>query len=131
MMTVIMILSSFVYGQVKQPTDADFNKSGAAKLLFTTSVDEVKKLALNDIKNNHSFLLLQSGISPVIYQDDQFFEENFKVYYTDYGCSGPSQEVMKQYNYTIFNHLDKKYGHRWRKEVRKDVIGFKKWRKNN
>jgi hypothetical protein len=77
------------------------------------------------IKENKPKLILVSGISPIIYSTDNKFEKKFKVKYSEFGCLSPSKECVIQYNKTIFEYLDKKYGGKWRKEVRKDVIGLK------
>ena len=57
------------------------------------------------------------------YQDK--FEKKYNIEYYDFGCTPPNEECVIQYNKTIFANLDKKYGRKWRKEVRKDVIGLK------
>lgn len=83
------------------------------------------KLATQDIKNGIPFLLLQSGISPTVYTTDKKFENKYKVFYYESGCTGPTEKFVFEYNRTIFKHLTDTYGDKWKKEIRKDVIGFR------
>ena len=119
------------FGQTRVLTDADYNKSGAIKLTFVTEISEAKNLARQDIDKGTPFLLLQSGIAPVVYTTDSIFENKFRVYYYEQGCTGPDNELMKAYNIEIFKYLDEQFGKKWRKSIRKDVIGFKKWKRKN
>lgn len=84
-----------------------------------------KEVAEIDIKKNKSKLLLIGSITPIIYSNQNKFEKKYSIEYYDFGCTPPSEECVIQYNKTIFADLDKKYGRKWRKEVRKDVIGLK------
>ena len=130
--TILLVVLSLVsFGQSKQLTDKDYNNSGAIKLIFVTTIGEAQKLAQTDIDKGIPFLLLQSGIAPVIYTTDSLFENKFKVYYYEKGCTGPDYEMMKAYNQTVFEFMDIEYGKKWRKSVRKDVIGLKKWKRKN
>ncbi|WP_462265141.1 FEKKY domain-containing protein [Mucilaginibacter sp.] len=70
-------------------------------------------------------LLLAGGISPVYYHGQEVFEKKYHLRYEDYGCTPPKQTCMVAYDRAIFNYLDKQYGKRWRKEVRKDVVGYR------
>ena len=94
-------------------------------------VSEAKNLAQLDIDKGTPFLLLQSGIAPIVYTTDSIFENKFRVYYSEQGCTGPDNELMKAYNIEIFKYLDEQFGKKWRKSIRKDVIGFKKWKRKN
>jgi len=94
-------------------------------LLIIADCEINKDIAQRDINKNKPRLLLSGGIAPVIYSDQDKFEEKYGVKYFDYGCVTPSYECIEQYNKEIFIYLDNKFGKSWRLEIRKDVIGFK------
>ena len=127
----LLILSVLSFGQARELTDEDHNSSGAIKLIFETEISRAQELAKQDIEKGIPFLLIQSGIAPVVYTSDSIFENQFKAYYFEQGCTGPNNELMKAYNIEIFKFLDKEYGKKWRKSIRKDAIGFKKWKRRN
>lgn len=132
LITLILTVQCLIaIGQTRVLTDADYNNSGAIKLTFVTEISEANNLAQQDIDRGTPFLLLQNGISPVVYTTDSIFENKFRVYYYEQGCTGPDNELMKAYNIEIFKYLDEQYGKKWRKSIRKDVIGFKKWKRKN
>ncbi len=124
-----IIHSFFIYGQSKALTDADFNTSGASKLTFVTTKAEAIELAKNDILKGIPFILLQSGIAPTVFQTDTVFENKFKIHYYEYGCVGPDFEIMKAYNFVIFNFLTEYYGKKWSQEIRKDAIAIRQWKR--
>ncbi|WP_443938384.1 FEKKY domain-containing protein [Pedobacter sp. MW01-1-1] len=111
-------------------TDEEINSSGATKMTFIEKCDEVENLFKADLKNQTLFLLLQGGIAPVVISTDKDFENKYQVYYYDFGCNAPNLECVKTYNEFVFSHLTKLYGSKWKKTVRKDVIGLKKWKLN-
>ena len=119
----------FVFGQSRIPTDDDYNKSGAIKLTLVTTKTEAIELAKYDIEKGTLFIFLQSGIAPVVYTTDSVFEDKFKVFYCEQGCVGPDYELMKEYNYVIFKCLTDTYGKKWRREIRKDAIGLRQWKR--
>lgn len=84
-----------------------------------------KEIAEIDIKNDKPRLLIIGSIAPVVYKNQDKFEKKYNIKYYDFGCTPPKEECVIQYNKTIFADLDKKYGRKWRKEVRKDVVGLK------
>lgn len=82
-------------------------------------------VAQKDIKaGRRPRLFISSGISPVTFVGQEKFEEKYKVKYEENGCTGPPEKEIKDYNKEVFKYLDKMYGRKWRKEVRKDVVGF-------
>ncbi|WP_299707069.1 hypothetical protein [uncultured Pontibacter sp.] len=85
--------------------DCPFNRSSAEK----------------DIKKGNPKLLLVGSIAPVVYTGQNYFERKYKVQYYDFGCTPPADACIEEYNQKVFEFLDKKYGDKWRKEVRKDV----------
>ena len=82
------------------------------------------EIAKKDIKRGKPRLLLIGGIAPVIQSGQEKFENKYKIEYSDFGCIPDPYECVVQYNKIIFKYLDNKYGEKWRKDVRKDVIGF-------
>ena len=86
-----------------------------------------RKGALKDIEKGRLKLLLPGGIvSAAELPNDSIFEEKYNVVFISQGCVRSPGENQAEYNYEIFKYLDETYGSEWRKEIRKDVIGFKK-----
>jgi len=78
--------------------------------------------AKEDIKKGEPKLLIFGSIAPSANtKNDIKFEKKYKVNYFDYGCTPPTLECMEAYNKEIVKFLDKKYGKKWRKRVRRDV----------
>lgn len=119
------------FGQTRVLTDDDFNTSGAIKLIVAIDISEAKDFAQQDINKGTPFLLIQSGDAPVVFNTDDEFEKKFQVYYFDQGCIGPDPGLMEVYNIEIFKYLDEEFGKKWRKSIRKDVIGLKEWKVKN
>jgi hypothetical protein len=81
--------------------------------------------ALQDIENKRIRLLIQGGISPSANSElDNKFEKKYCLRYYDFGCTYIGYECMPDYNKTVFDYLTKRYGRKWKKKVRKDVIGI-------
>jgi hypothetical protein len=84
-----------------------------------------KQQAISDIKKGKANLIVIGGIAPIIYSTDKKFRRKYKVGYNIFGCIAPDMhDCLVMYNRTIFEYLDKKYGKKWRKDVRKDVAGL-------
>lgn len=120
-----------VYSLIGELTDEQLNNSGPSKLTFVNSRNEATRLANDDISNGTPFLLLAGGIAPVIIATDPKFERKYGIYFYEYGCTGPEQKYIIAYNEEIFKHLTEQYYKSWLKEMRKDVVGFKEWKKND
>jgi hypothetical protein len=112
---------------------ATVDTSGRAQLTFIMDDDcsRASILAERDIRANAPFLLVASGIAPVVYTSDAAFEGQFRVRYFDEGCTGPSRACLMTYNQRVFNYLQATYGKRWQRVVRKDVVGLKEWRRKH
>ncbi len=85
-----------------------------------------KEGALNDIRNGKIKLVLCGGISPLFYKNQEEDEKKYGFTYYEFGCLPIEDECIEAYNDVIFDYLDKKFGNKWRFEVRKDVLGLRK-----
>jgi len=127
-----LILIGFSFYSFSQESDSDRGKfRNISNLIYSKNVDCEKavEFAESDIKNGKPILLLAGGIAPVLILTDVDFEKKFNVSFYDYGCIQPSEICMEKYNWRIFDYLTEKYGRKWQKEIRDDVVGFKKWKK--
>ena len=120
-----------IFSRIGELSDEQLNNSGASKLTFVTDKKEAEKMAELDIKNGIPFLLLMGGIAPTIIATDPIFEKEYGIYFFEFGCTGPENEIIIAYNRIIFEHLRSTKGKKWIKDVRDDVIGFKDWKRNN
>ncbi|MCZ4320375.1 hypothetical protein O4H26_15400 [Aequorivita viscosa] len=120
-----------IFSKIGELSDEQLNNSGASKLTFVTDEKEAEKMAELDIKNGIPFLLLMGGIAPTIIATDPIFEKEYGIYFFEFGCTGPENEIIIAYNRIIFEHLNSTKGKKWIKDVRDDVIGFKDWKRNN
>ena len=117
-------------GQTIKLTDEQINQSGVNRLIFTDDIEKAKELSRQDIANGTPFILLFSGIAPITYLNDTTFERKYESFYYEFGCNGPMDDkYLKAYNEVTFEYLKNNYGTKWTKEIRKDVIGFKDWKK--
>ena len=117
----LVLLCNFCFAQTKQ----DITKpSGAQKTLRSENCKDVAIYAQMDIDNNNISLFLKGGIAPIIYKTDTAFESIYKLKFDDLGCIG--NKCAEQYNQYIFDYLNKTYGKKWIKDIRKEVLGFKK-----
>lgn len=133
---IFFCISLAIIGQdIHNQLDSVILLSGAesrTKMNFLSedACEKAGELAKEDIKNKKINLFLVGGIAPVVYTTDKEFEEKYKIVYVDYGCISPKLNCLINYNETVFNYLNQEYGKKWRKEIRKDVIGLKNWKRN-
>ena len=116
--------------RIEKLTDEQLNNSAASKLTFITDKNQAEIMAKSDIQNGQPFLLLMGGIAPTILASDSQFEKEYGIYFFEVGCTGPENEIMIAYNNIIFEHLNNTKTKKWIKDVRRDVIGFKEWKKS-
>jgi len=100
---------------------------GNIKWIITTNCPDFSAdKALKDIKENKAHLLLYGSIASSTGPADKEFKKKFGVAYMLFGDDEHVREECKKlYNQVVFNYLDKRFGNKWRKEVRKDVVGLK------
>ena len=127
----ILLSADLSFVQDRTLTDDDFNNSGARQLMLVEkqNCNQADQYFKKDLERKTLFVLLQGGVAPVIYAGDKHFRNKFAVFYYDFGCISPDVECMTRYNYLVFDYLSATYGKTWRKEIRKDAIGLKGWRK--
>lgn len=83
-------------------------------------------LARADIAAGTMKLLIIGGFAPRYYATDSAFERRYHVSYYLFGCVVPDKaQCLEYYNELVMSHLDKQYGKKWRKKVRRDVMGLK------
>ncbi len=131
---VSFILKSF--GQVQNENLADSiviksEMNSYSKLIFISNCNHAAKIAEIDLKKGQSYIFLSGGIAPKVYSNDSIFEKKYNIQFYDFGCVAAQKECIIHYNSIVFNSLKKQYGKKWQKEIRKDVIGLKEWKKNN
>jgi hypothetical protein len=95
-------------------------------IITTSCPDFSAEKAFKDIKENKANLLLYGSIAPTTGPADKQFKKEFGIGYMLFGDDETVREECKKlYNEVVFNYLDKKFGNKWRQEVRKDVVGLK------
>ena len=104
---------------------------------FTTSSDSMTTIniefkmecrytaedALSDWNKGEPRLLSTSGLA--WYRDLKTeipFEKKYNIKYYDFGCNGPDDTCLIQYNAKIFELMDSKYGKEWRKGVKSSIL---------
>lgn len=79
-----------------------------------------------DIKKGTVTLYILGGIVSKATPADKGFQETYKVKYHDFGCVAPENlDYYRDYNLLVLQHLKKKFGTKWEKDLRKDIIGWK------
>lgn len=129
----LLFVTQNSFGQNHKLPDSILNKSTVSKITFSgANCENIEKWAKSDISNKTLFLFLHSGIAPVKYTTDEAFEIKYGIYFQDFGdIMSADEKCVIKYNSIVFDYLTKKYGKGWVKEIRKDVIGFKGWKKKN
>ncbi|SRR5260221_248532 len=84
-----------------------------------------KAIAEKDIRDKHLKLICVLGFTgKPISKKEMSLAKKYQLTYEVFGCTGITMECFEQYNRTIANYLDKKYGIKWRLKVRKDICGI-------
>jgi hypothetical protein len=120
----LKIISEF--GAIDTVLRIDNKSISEFSAMFFSSCDVNRKIAIEDLKNGKPRLLIYGGIAPIVYTNQNIFEEKYGIKYESYGCIASPFDCVLEYNQVIFDYLTDKFGKNWRKEVRKDVVGIKK-----
>lgn len=133
---LLTLLYSSAFGQFRaRLTDNELNAAGASKMFFAslaTGCGVADSLARMDVEKQLPFLLLAGGIAPVAYMPtDAVAEQKFQFHYYEYGCSPLDEACILGYNHRIFAYLTKRYGKKWLKAVRPDVVGLQAWKRTH
>lgn len=60
---------------------------------------------------------------------DKEFQEKYKIKYHDFGCVIPeNMDYYREYNLLVLQYLKKKHGTKWEKDIRKNILGWEKWK---
>lgn len=79
--------------------------------------------AIEELKAGNAKLYLIGGMAPIANSDsDNKFEKKYGIKYFDFGCEPPIHECIMEYNQIVAKYLDQKYGVKWRKKARTDII---------
>ena len=76
-----------------------------------------KGAALLALKKNTPKVVIVGGIVRAIKPGDTKFAKKYKIQFIDTGC-------IVEFNKVTFAFLDRKYGKKWRKQIRKDLLGL-------
>jgi hypothetical protein len=134
LLTLFLGLSMRNYAQENETfrvtllSDSQIDSSGAAKLIFTSNLDDAKEYAFNDIKNLTPFLLIFGGIAPSFSFDELNFEKKYNVYYYRFGCSFPDKKIANAYNTIILDFFENKFGSDCIKDISNNVFGINDWK---
>ncbi|MDC9721173.1 MAG: hypothetical protein PSN34_00185 [Urechidicola sp.] len=81
--------------------------------------------AENDWNENSAQFLLFGSIAPIgNSKADNRFEKKYNIDYYDFGCVLSNYECIEIYNRKIAELMDEKFGKKWRKKARIDIIGI-------
>lgn len=84
-------------------------------------------LAKDDILHGNAVLITKAGCWVTAVKSQYEFEKRYGVRYKLPGCILPDREVcLISYNEAVFHHLDSLYGGKWRRQVRADVLGYRR-----
>jgi hypothetical protein len=125
---LFLLLFSNLFCQNRVLTEEDYKNSSVNQWDFVSEdCNEVVSYFESDIENKTIFLYLSSGIAPIRYYEDEKFENDYGIYFFEFGCVTPNYKCIVEYNKLVFEYLTNKYGEKWMQEIRSDVIEVDKW----
>ncbi len=104
------------------------NKDEIQNVDFYEDGRDLPEQAQRDIELGIAGLYIIGGDPPMSYSTDSLFEERYGVGYRIWGDVIYSESAYyPEYNRIVFDYLTEKFGRYWRKHVRKDVEGYKRY----
>jgi len=83
----------------------------------------------SDLENNTIQLYFIGGIASRATDKDAEFVSKYQATYHDFGCTPPPfLTEYSDYNILVLNYLTEKFGKDWEKDIRKDILGWDKWK---
>jgi len=90
-------------------------------IIHTECRDFNKERANRDISENKISLLYNGTICDKLAEQDSVFEKKYNILYINFMDNPEWYDCIKEYNSTIANHLDNKFGKAWRNDVKKNI----------
>ncbi|MCB0637224.1 MAG: hypothetical protein KDC54_11430 [Lewinella sp.] len=130
LVSYFLLIISFALAQAPAMEKDTSTAPAVNQLVFTTTPDEARSLARIDLTNGEPYLILPGSLAPVVYASEPRFEEAYQVRYYYRGCTGAEYTLVAAYNEVVLDHLQQYFSRRWRRLIRRDVIGFRDWRRS-
>ena len=83
-----------------------------------------KGAAMLALKKNTPKVVIVGGIVRAIKPGDTKFAKKYKIQFIDTGCVIENTDCIVEFNKVTFAFLDRKYGKKWRKQIRQDLLGL-------
>lgn len=83
-----------------------------------------REKSLKEIENKLPKIVIVGGIVRAARPGDDKFARKYHIQFIDTGCVLEDNDCLAAYNKATFEYLDKKYGRKWRKHARQDLIGL-------
>ena len=83
-----------------------------------------KANAIKAIQDKLPRIVIVGGVMRAARPGDDEFAEKYKIQFIDTGCVIESGNCIAEFNKITFAYLDKRYGKRWRKHIRQDLLGL-------
>ncbi len=124
--TLRVTANGYITEEVKR-VRVDIGERHELKLSLTR--DGVDSIAARlDIESGTPRILMHGGMEArILTSDDEDFEDEYGVNYSDFGCTPPLGKQIREYNWVIFKYLDDTFSKEWREEVRSDVWFIQEW----
>lgn len=85
-----------------------------------------------DLKDNKVTLYILGGIASRATDKDADFAEKYHVSYHDFGClAPPNLNPYMDYNLLAMAYLTRQHGREWEKDIRKDILGWNRWKEKS